>query len=46
MRRVVVGTLMAALIAAPAFALTVSDVDTDVVPRPYRRGIRCGQHKR
>ncbi|MFT6075858.1 MAG: hypothetical protein ACJAZ1_002789 [Yoonia sp.] len=29
MRRVVVGTLMAALIAAPAFALTVSDVDTD-----------------
>jgi hypothetical protein len=29
MRRLAVGTLMAALIAAPAFALTVSDVDTD-----------------
>ncbi|XHY16736.1 hypothetical protein SuNHUV7_15270 (plasmid) [Pseudoseohaeicola sp. NH-UV-7] len=29
MRRVAVGTMMAALIAAPAFALTVSDVDTD-----------------
>ena len=29
MRRAAVGTLMADLIAAPAFALTVSDVDTD-----------------
>ncbi|AHD02226.1 hypothetical protein [Leisingera methylohalidivorans] len=29
MRRAAVGTMMAALIAAPAFALTVSDVDTD-----------------
>jgi len=29
MRRAAVGTLMAALIAAPAFAVTVSDVDTD-----------------
>lgn len=29
MRRVAVGTMLAALIAAPAFALTVSDVDTD-----------------
>lgn len=29
MRRVAVGTMIAALIAAPAFALTVSDVDTD-----------------
>ena len=29
MCRAAVGALMAALIAAPAFALTVSDIDTD-----------------
>jgi hypothetical protein len=29
MRRVAVGAIVAALIAAPAFALSVSDVDTD-----------------
>lgn len=29
MLRVAVGTIMAAMIAAPAFALTVSEVDTD-----------------
>lgn len=29
MRRVAVGTMVAALFAAPAVALTVSDVDTD-----------------
>lgn len=29
MRRAAVGAIMAALIAAPAFALMVSDVDTD-----------------
>ncbi len=29
MRRTAVGTMIAALTAAPAFALTVSDVDTD-----------------
>lgn len=29
MRRVAVGAMLVALFAAPAFALTVSDVDTD-----------------